>query len=156
MDKCHVTSGVMLLPTGLTFRSPKTFHSTLFSLNVHASGQRPRKHLIALRIIYRPLLTHANSIQPMFCALIVACSPITRHNMKHLTKEKPSCRCCCNPSCTAISCRHDVYVMIFFLRALWDALLNASPNDANNYNVSSSIAKGYRARVWGEQTMTIM
>lgn len=92
----------------------------------------------------------------MFCALIVACSPITRHNMKHLTKEKPSCRCCCNPSCTAISCRHDVYVMIFLLRALWDALLNASPNDANNYNVSSSIAKGYRARVWGEQTMTIM
>lgn len=52
MDECHVTSGVMLLPTGLTFRSPKTFHSTLFSLNVHASEQRPQQtsHCIAYHI----------------------------------------------------------------------------------------------------------
>lgn len=52
MDECHVTSRVMLLPTGLTFRSPKTFHSSLSSLNVHASGQRPQQtsHCIAYHI----------------------------------------------------------------------------------------------------------
>lgn len=52
LHECHVTSGVMLLPTGLTFRSPKTFHSSLFSLNVHASGQRPQQtsHCIAYHI----------------------------------------------------------------------------------------------------------